>query len=172
MTIWKHCGNSFPHDEHEWFSAGTSLNDTLKCAGVLTPAEKLKYRKARKEFWPNHPRVRVLKKPVPCEGIKHNTVAMKDIYSHGPGNSIPARGIQEKSKCKRMAHWHFTPMKNSMSYKGNFCWSHLFSMGLYGDPNEMAKTESWANLDRNRQLWRDICARLGIKPERRGEDDE
>lgn len=89
------------------------------------------------------PWVRRLKKPVPCDGIKWSTVAGKDLWAHGPNQSIPARGIQDRSRCKNNAWWHFKPLKKSHAKEGNFCWSHLISAGIYHDMDEEARTKRW-----------------------------
>lgn len=69
------------------------------------------------------PWVKQLKKPTPCDGIKWSTVALGDIYSIG---NKPARGIQDRSRCKRQAYWHFTKLKRNVWGKsGNYCWTHL-----------------------------------------------
>lgn len=72
------------------------------------------------------PWVRSLKKPVPCEGIKWGTVALRDIFPMGPlGRERPARGIQPRSRCKKQGRWHFTALKSSPTKSGNYCWHHL-----------------------------------------------
>jgi hypothetical protein len=89
------------------------------------------------------PWVRKLKKPVKCDGIKYGTVAMKDLYDYGPGQSIPARGIQDKSRCKNNAWWHFKPLKKSYAKEGNYCWSHLLAQGVFGAQEEHDRMNKW-----------------------------
>lgn len=136
---------------------------------------KLKYAKARKEFYSNMPRLKPLKKPVPCDGIKWGTVASKDIFDYGPldenyRHTIPARGIQERSKCKRMAHWKFTALKISNADSGNYCWTHVVCQGLHGDGVEWNATDNWTK--KHDALWVEICERLGIEPHRKASEKE
>lgn len=85
------------------------------------------------------PWVRVLRKPVPCEGIKWDTVALKDIFRWGPGNQNPPRGIQPKSRCKKLAYWHYKALGSTPAESGNFCFDHLSSQ-LF---NEQARVNRW-----------------------------
>jgi len=102
----------------------------------------------RKYLLSKIPWVKVLPEPVPCDGIIWGKVALRDIYVMGPhDNPRPPRGLTDKHHCKKMASWHFTPTKasiNNWSGKaGNFCWSHLFSAGLYHDQTEEKRTIAW-----------------------------
>lgn len=78
-----------------------------------------------------------------CDGLKWGTVALRDLYPWGPGRSNPARGIQERSKCKNIARWHFKPLKKSYAKEGNYCYSHVLSQGVYHDMDEQARTNKW-----------------------------
>ena len=90
------------------------------------------------------PWVKKLDRPTTCDGIKWSTVALKDIYEHGPlSDPQPPRGIQDKSRCKNRAWWHFKPLKRSYSKEGNYCWKHLIYRGVYGDMLEEARTNKW-----------------------------
>jgi len=86
-------------------------------------------RKARRMlFWETaHPRVSRLKTPQEhCEGIKWSTVALKDLYAYG---DKPARGFQERSRCRNKGVWRFVALKAQGSAwpatSGVYCWSHL-----------------------------------------------
>lgn len=136
----------------------------------LTAREKRLYAKARQEFWAHHPRVRRLRKPVPCEGVKWSQVAFKHLYAHGPGQAVPAEGIPDRAKCKRMAKWHFAPLRKSRARKGNYCWTHLVHAGLWADMDEEAATKRWGR--RHHSLWVEICERLGIAPGSDAEEAE
>lgn len=83
------------------------------------------------------PWVRKLAKPVPCEGIKWNIVSMKMLHQIRQGD------IPEKVKCKKLAHWHFTSLKNSTASSGNYCWSHLIYRGIFGSQEESNRTRKW-----------------------------
>ena len=90
------------------------------------------------------PWVTRLKKPRPCDGIKYSTVALKDIYEWGPrDNPQPPRGIQDKSRCKKLAWWKFRALKKSYAEDGNYCWPHLISAGLFRDTYEETRTKRW-----------------------------
>ena len=74
---------------------------------------------------------------IPCDGIKYGTVAVKDLYSWGPGRENPARGIQPRSKCKKWAHWHYKALRSTWgayAKTGNYCWDHFAQMAeIEGD---------------------------------------
>ena len=89
------------------------------------------------------PWVTPLKAPQPCEGIKYGTVATRDLFPWGPGRSNPARGIQDKSRCKNLAHWRFKGLKRDGGRSGTYCWAHLMSMGIYGSMNEDERSRRW-----------------------------
>jgi hypothetical protein len=99
----------------------------------------------RQEQIQTHPGVRRLKAPVACEGWKSGT-PMKAIYTWGPGRANPPVG-REAYACKNPAWWRFTALrrKRSPGWEGvrNLCWSHLIHQGVYGDMDEMARTERW-----------------------------
>lgn len=101
------------------------------------------------------PWVKVLKEEVPCEGIKWGTVALKDLYDHGPDQSRTARGIQDKSRCKKKARWHYRALKPRGDHRdwgigtsGNYCWHHL-AQQIQHD-KELRRFNTWAN--RNESL--------------------
>lgn len=86
------------------------------------------------------PWVKRLKDPVPCQGVKWSTVALRDLYvMHGK----QPRGIQERSRCKNRAGWRFTALKRSSAKSGDYCWAHLLSAGLAHDPQEDERTRRW-----------------------------
>jgi hypothetical protein len=70
------------------------------------------------------PWVRRLKKPVSCDGIKWGKVALSDLFARG---DKPARGIQDRARCKKNAEWHYKGLESSQLWvtEGNFCWAHL-----------------------------------------------
>ena len=73
------------------------------------------------------PWVKPAKDGVPCDGIKWSTVALRDIYSYG---GHPARGIQDRSRCKRRAKWVFRPtlrrrLGEHPAEAGSYCTLHL-----------------------------------------------
>lgn len=75
------------------------------------------------------PWVSRLKESTACEGVKWSTVAVRDIFSWGPGLKNPPRGIQPRSRCKNRAWWHYVPLGNSpyarrYHHEGNYCWVH------------------------------------------------
>jgi hypothetical protein len=63
---------------------------------------------------------------------------LKALY--GRGNKPPVPGLKDKYKCKNRARWKFRALKNSNAKSGVYCWSHLFSCGLYGDMAEYERT--------------------------------
>ena len=103
------------------------------------------------------PWVAILQRPRACDGIKWSTVALKDLYEHGPGGSVPARGIQEKSKCKKAGWWRFRSLKRSYARDGVYCWTHLVVQGIYGDEAERTRTDRW--LEKNGWLDEDGVVR-------------
>lgn len=66
-----------------------------------------------------------------CDGIKWSQVSDKDLYQHGPrDNPKPARGIQERAKCKRRGWWTLKACRPRNNYdyparSGTYCWEHL-----------------------------------------------
>lgn len=78
-----------------------------------------------------------------CEGVKWGTVALCDLYARG---DRPARGIQERSKCKRKGWWQFVAAKPRDPYDhpgdtGTYCWTHLVSQLLM--PAEHRRNQEW-----------------------------
>jgi hypothetical protein len=94
----------------------------------------------RKELAAKLPWVKLLKKPVPCDGIKWSKVTLKHIYSM---NGNPPEGIPDTARCKKVAHWKFRALKKSMARSGNYCWTHLLYRGIYGDLCERERTDAW-----------------------------
>ena len=75
------------------------------------------------------PWVSRLKESTACEGVKWSTVAVRDIFSWGPGLKNQPRGIQSRSRCKNRAWWHYVPLGSSVyAHEGNYCWAHLGSL--------------------------------------------
>lgn len=97
------------------------------------------------------PRVRRLEKPKErCDGIKWNTVALKDIHNHGPNRSESPRGIQERSRCKRKGWWKFKALKPSKKPYGPFpatsgvyCTTHLIMQVMDHEAERRAATKFW-----------------------------
>lgn len=82
--------------------------------------------------------------PRPCDGIKWGTVALKDLYEWGPSHDPnPARGIQDYSRCARQGTWKFTALPTSNARSGVYCMQHVISSGVYGDMDEMDRTNEW-----------------------------
>src|SRR6478609_10015072 len=124
---------------------------------------RLAYLRARQEFYEHMPRVKKVRVPAMCEGIKWSNVAVKHIFQHGPReNRKAAEGIPEKSKCKRMGYWHFKPLKNSYAREGTYCWTHLVYQGIHADMGEEKATRKWR--DEHWDLWVEICNRRGLDP--------
>lgn len=64
-----------------------------------------------------------------CQGIRWGKVALKDLYSHGPGGSLPPRGL-EHARCTRRAHWRLKAKKSRSrrhdeATSGDYCWDHI-----------------------------------------------
>lgn len=63
-----------------------------------------------------------------CEGIKWSTVALRDVYARG---GKPARGIQDRSRCKRRGWFRFRALKPRGAYppmpgtSGIYCYDHV-----------------------------------------------
>lgn len=86
------------------------------------------------------PWVRMLRGDRPrCEGIKWGTVAMKDLFAHGVRDTVPARGIQESSRCRRPAEFAYRFTQTTMAQsqprtwhghvqRPNLCWLHASQM--------------------------------------------
>jgi len=92
------------------------------------------------------PWVRRLKYPWPCDGIKWNTVAGRDLWPWGPGRKNPPRGIQPKSRCKKTARWsyrHLRPAWRDGAGTSKFCWDHLISQGIYGSMADEQRADRW-----------------------------
>lgn len=92
--------------------------------------------------------VRLLIPAEHCDGIKWGTVALKDLYEHGPrSNPSPARGIQERSKCKRRGEWQYVAAKPRDPYthvatSGTYCWTHMWSE-ILNHPTDYARYMRW-----------------------------
>lgn len=80
------------------------------------------------------PWVRKLKKPTACDGIKWGKVALSDLYPRG---GKPARGIQDRAKCKKNAWWHYKALETSDAFhrEGNYCFYHAAAL-LYDNEQE------------------------------------
>ncbi len=63
---------------------------------------------------------------VPCQGIKWGTVALRDIFAWGPGESRPPRGIQDRSRCRLRARWRYEAHPDGDAVSGAYCWHHLW----------------------------------------------
>lgn len=105
-------------------------------------------REKRRQLAMQIPWVTHRKLAIPCDGVKWNRVASKDLYYWGPGDCNPPRGIQERAKCKMVAEWHFVGVERFMVSSGNrvlaadFCWSHLVSH-LFMSMDEDERMKSW-----------------------------
>ena len=90
------------------------------------------------------PWVKPVKGDVQCEGIKWNTVAMKDLYPRG---TEPARGFQPRSRCKRKAKFIFRATKRVRKYEpravsGAYCTTHA-SMQITDNAAERRRAVAW-----------------------------
>jgi hypothetical protein len=84
------------------------------------------------------PWVKQLKKPVPCEGIKHSKVALKHVFSMG---GRPPEGIPDRARCKNPALYRYTVLKSTYSNSGNYCYSH--AVQILVEDTEMARYRRW-----------------------------
>ena len=103
--------------------------------------------KLRQQILLKHPRIKKLKTPQPCEGIKWGTVALRDIYYWGPDNSNPPRGFQPRSRCKKQGWWVITPRptaawSDEITEKKVLCWDHFISE-LTGHSKDHALLTRW-----------------------------
>jgi hypothetical protein len=79
-----------------------------------------------------------------CEGIKWNTVAMKDICASGSRDrQLPPRGLQDRSRCKNKGWWRFRALRLRGAWahsakSGTYCWAHLVQQTC-GTPEEEAR---------------------------------
>lgn len=85
------------------------------------------------------PWVKPVKHDTPCEGIKWNTVALKDLN--------PERGFQPRSRCKRKAKYAFKATKRrraweSLATSGKYCVTHV-SMQIMDHPAEYRRANAW-----------------------------
>lgn len=104
----------------------------------------------RQAFMAALPWVTKLTKPKDhCEGIKWGTVAMKDIYVSGPrANQVPARGFQDRSRCKNKGWWRFRALHLRGAWahsakSGTYCWAHLVQQ-IDSTPEEEARvSKAW-----------------------------
>ena len=92
------------------------------------------------------PWVDIAKPDTPCEGIKWSTVALKDIR---PVGGEPARGFQERSRCKRKALFSFKALERGRKYEtlaksGSYCKIHT-SMQITDSPPEYRRARAWWN---------------------------
>lgn len=94
------------------------------------------------------PWVKVVKRDIPCDGIRWNKVPLKALYDHG---GKPATGL-DKYRCKNKAKWSFRALKRPQfpARDGNYCWSHLHSSGLFYNNEETQRFERWY------QKWREV----------------
>jgi len=104
--------------------------------------------KERKDLLARLPWVTRLPSSMPehrCDGIKWGKAAMRDIHSRG---GKPARGIQERAKCKRRGWFRFTALKPHGNYppmpgkSGFYCYDHL-AMQIQGHPKEHERFRRW-----------------------------
>ena len=103
--------------------------------------------KLRQQILLKHPRIKKLKTPQPCEGIKWGTVAIKDIHTWGPGHSNPPRGIQPRSHCKKQGWWVITPRRAAFGYDSIkeekvLCWDH-FVNELQSHSKDLVLLNKW-----------------------------
>lgn len=99
------------------------------------------------------PWVKRLRKPEQCDGIRWSTVALRDIYMHGPGGKVPPRGIKPSSRCSKPAWWRFRPLaRYDLSWRylrdgqarvhRYYCWQHLVCAGM-GPMEEQERIRRW-----------------------------
>lgn len=102
----------------------------------------------RKALVARLPWVKVLLSSAPevrCEGIKWGTVALSDLYARG---GKPARGIQERSRCKRRGWYRFQALKARGAYppmpgtSGVYCFDHL-CMQIMDHEKERRRFDRW-----------------------------
>lgn len=85
----------------------------------------------------------------PCDALRWKYVAVRDLHPWGAGCKNPPRGIQERAKCRNLAHyeyWLLTPMLKRDGTRGDvvhLCWSHFTSSGLYRNMDEETRTDAW-----------------------------
>jgi hypothetical protein len=110
----------------------------------------------RKALVARLPWVKVLPSSAPetrCEGIKWGKVALRDIYARG---GQPARGIQEKAKCKRRGWYRFTALRSrgaagqGTATSGVYCYDHL-TMQIGDHEREHDRLRRW--LEQNEPSW-------------------
>ena len=109
----------------------------------------------RQDFIGGLPWVAKLTKPKEhCEGIKWETVALKDIFPSGPrANQVPARGFQDRSRCKNKGWWRFRAKRvrgawSHQAKSGTYCWSHLIQQ-MYSTPEEKARIDkAWKDREK------------------------
>lgn len=103
----------------------------------------------RQKFAASLPWVTKLTKPKDhCEGIKWGTVALKDLYAHGVKDSIPARGIQDRSRCKKKGWWKFKALRlrgawDHEAKSGIYCWSHLIQQTYTNNKESDRLNKAW-----------------------------
>jgi hypothetical protein len=85
----------------------------------------------------------------PCDGVKWNQVALRDIHQWGPRDDLqPPRGILEKARCKNTAAWHIRLLRKTLNHDGvhvkvlDLCRHHLMSE-MYSDMAEEERYERW-----------------------------
>jgi hypothetical protein len=91
-------------------------------------------RAERQAAMETHPGVTRLKTAHQCEGWKSGTT-LRQFQSLGGA-----------PRCKNPAYWRFVPLKRKsmgLFEPSILCWSHLIHQGVYGDMDEMARTQRW-----------------------------
>ena len=102
--------------------------------------------KDRHDFVAGLPWVTRLKKPQErCDGIKWGTVALRDLY---PYRGLPARGIQERSRCKMKGWWRFRALRQRGYWampatSGTYCWNHLMVQMNQSDAEITRVAKAW-----------------------------
>jgi hypothetical protein len=112
----------------------------------------------RKAVTARVPRVRKLKKPTPCEGIRWSEVPLKALYSWGPGRKNPPTGL-EKYRCKMWGWWSFTALPRSKrdpydypATSGHYCWIHLWKQ-IHDHTREHRAFTKWFKRQPEYQDW-------------------
>ena len=104
--------------------------------------------KIRQQILLKHPRIKKLKTPQPCEGIKWGTVAVRDVHTWGPGRSNPPRGFQPRSRCKKQGWWVITPRRaaawpDGITEEKVLCWDHFINEFQSHSKDHVLLTKWW-----------------------------